>query len=189
MNILLLNGSPRTQGNTAALLDAVLQGINSSGRTGELLSLAHLKINPCIGCGNCEQTGECIFDDDMQSLYRTIAESQRIVIGSPIYFYSVTAQAKAFIDRCQVFWSRKYLLGRSINGPDARKGYFLSVAATGGSKIFDGAQLTVRYLFDAMDCSYAGEVFVKGVDAKGAVHQQQDKLDRAFELGQQLCLK
>ena len=189
MNILLLNGSPRKKGNTSILLDAVHQGISQSGHVAERISLPHLNIHPCTGCGNCETTGECIFNDDMQELYLKIAKAQRIVIGSPIYFYSITAQAKAFIDRCQVFYSRKYLLGQTSADRTNKKGYFVSVGATGGYKLFEGVQLTIRYAYDAMDFAYSGGVLVKGADKEGAVNEQQEKIVQAVELGRQLCEK
>lgn len=187
MNILLLNGSPREKGNTSILLDAIDQGIVQSGQVAERISLPHLNIHPCTGCGHCEQTGECIFDDDMQELYLKIANAQRIVIGSPIYFYSITAQAKAFIDRCQVFYSRKYLLGQTSDDRTNKKGYFVSVGATGGYKLFDGVQLTIRYAYDAMDFTYNGGILVKGADNEGAINEQKEKLAQAAELGRQLC--
>ena len=189
MNILLFNGSPRKKGNTNILLDAVHQGIIQSGHTAERVDLPQLNIHPCTGCGNCEKTGECIFNDDMQELYLKIENAQRIVIGSPIYFYSITAQAKAFIDRCQVFYSRKYLLGQTSADRGSKKGYFVSVGATGGYKLFEGVQLTIRYAYDAMDFTYSGGILVKGADQEGAVNEQKEKLMQAVELGRQLCEK
>ena len=137
MNVLIFNGSPRKGGNTEILLQHVAEGVKKGGRRPEIINLAHLNIHPCTGCGNCETTGECIWDDDMQPLYIKIPIATRVVIGSPIYFYGVTAQAKAFIDRCQVFWSRKYLLGETNPNRETRKGYLVCVAATSGGKVFE----------------------------------------------------
>nr|WP_320012671.1 flavodoxin family protein [uncultured Desulfobulbus sp.] len=189
MNILLLNGSPRQGGNTDLLLEHISGGIKQAGYRAEHIHLAQCIITPCIGCGHCEKQGTCIFDDDMVPLYQKIDQADRIVIGSPIYFYGVTAQTKIFIDRCQALWSRKYLLGEIKPNRGHRKGYFVSVAATDGGKIFEGAKLTVRYGFDAMEFNYNGELLVKGVDAKGDILKRAYYLKQAQQLGIEICQK
>jgi multimeric flavodoxin WrbA len=187
MNILIFNGSPRKSGNTELLLERVEEGIGRRGLASERFNLAELAIHPCTGCGYCETRGQCIIEDDMTPLYERLESAHRIVIGSPIYFYGVTAQTKAFIDRCQALWSKKYLLGEIKPERDLLHGYFVSVAATAGGKIFDGACLTVRYAFDALDFVYAGELLVQGVDGKGAVAGKNDQLQQAIRLGMELC--
>lgn len=189
MNILIFNGSPRKRGNTDLLLEKIEESIHRCGHKAEHINLAQLHIHPCTGCGHCENTGECVFKDDMTPLYAKIDTANRIVIGSPIYFYGVTAQAKAFIDRCQVLWSRKYLLGEIKPDREYRRGYMVSVAATAGGKIFDGARMTVRYTFDAMDFTYSGELLVPEVDTKGAVTEKTDKMEEAVQLGMEICRK
>ena len=183
MNVLIFSGSPRKKGNTETLIENIVNGIAGAGSTCEVVRLAEQKIHPCVGCGGCEKEGNCVIDDDMQNLYKKIAAADRIIIASPIYFYGVTAQTKAFIDRCQALWSRKYLLKMRLNGPVPKIGYFLSVAATKGERIFDGAILTAQYGLDAMDYSYGGEFVVKGVDKRGAIAGIQKELDRAIEFG------
>ncbi|WP_028582399.1 flavodoxin family protein [Desulfogranum japonicum] len=187
MNVLIFNGSPRKDGNTEVLLQHVAEGIKKGGRKPEIIHLARLHIHPCTGCGNCETTGECIWDDDMQPFYIKIPVATRIVIGSPIYFYGVTAQTKAFIDRCQVFWSRKYLLGETNPNREARKGFLVCVAATSGAKIFDSAALTARYVYDAMDVTYSGDLFAQGIDEKGSIFTNKEKLKQAVTFGRELC--
>ncbi len=187
MPILLFNGSPREGGNTDILLQHVAKGIKQEGREAERINLAQLDIHPCTACGSCEATGECIWDDDMQMLYRKIPLAPRIVIGSPIYFYGVTAQTKAFIDRCQVFWSRKYLLNTSSPKPSTRKGFLVCVGASKGNKMFDCASLTVQYTYDAMDVVYCGDLFIRSVDQKGAILDKKEQLKAAEVLGREIC--
>lgn len=187
MKILLVNGSPRQHGNTDILLDKVAEGVRLAGREAETIRLADLTIHPCIGCGHCEAEGVCVIDDDMTPLYDKLARVDRVVIGTPVYFYGVTAQTKAFIDRCQALWCRKYLLGQIRLDRDRLRGYLVSVAATDGGRIFDGTRLTVRYLFDALDVTYAGELLVRGVEGKGAVTRKPDRLAEAVALGEALC--
>jgi multimeric flavodoxin WrbA len=189
MNILIFNGSPRKRGNTDLLLERIEMGIHQAGHKAEMIHLTQLDIHPCTGCGHCETEGECIFQDDMTPLYGKIDKANRIVIGSPIYFYGVTAQAKAFIDRCQVLWSRKYLLGEIKPEREYRRGYMVSVAATDGGKIFDGARQTIRYVFDAMEVTFSGELLARGVDIKGAVAEKSDTMEDALQLGLAICHK
>ncbi len=189
MNILIFNGSPRRKGNTAILIDTVIQGICRSNNNDNVkyFNLPELKIHPCISCGICEKKGCCVFNDDMEEIYKKIDTADRIIIASPIYFYSVTAQTKVFIDRCQTLWSRKYLLGISKPNRQQRKGYLMSVAATRGERIFEGASLTCRYALDAMDFDYAGELLCPGVDKRGVIADHPDYLAKAGQLGQEIC--
>ena len=183
MNTLIFLGSPRKNGNSAHLLQQIIQGIEQTGGEWELIRLPELDIHACIACGSCEKTGECVFKDDMQPLYKKIGRADRIIIASPIYFYSVTAQTKVFIDRCQTLWSRKYILKQAISTHKDRRGYLVSVAASKGDRVFEGAQLTVRYAFDAMDCSYAGDLLVRGLDKRDAIADHAAELQRAVNFG------
>ncbi|WP_028584817.1 flavodoxin family protein [Desulfogranum mediterraneum] len=186
MKVLILNGSPRKGGNTELLLEELGRGLREAGCDFRLIDLPSLQIHPCINCGHCEQHGQCIFKDDMEELYHLIPQCRRIIIGSPVYFYGVTAQAKAFIDRCQVLWSRKYLLG-TPKGTEEHRGYLVSVAGTSGKKVFDGVRLTARYALDAMGCSYCDELLVRDVDQLGAILKHPEELERARELGRTIC--
>ncbi len=183
MKALLLLGSPRKSGNTELLLNALRQGIETAHCQCEFVRLSRLDIKPCIGCGTCEKKGTCVFKDDMQDLYTKIAEADRIVIGSPIYFYNVTAQTKIFIDRCQALWSKKYILKQHIGHNPDRRGYLVSVSATSGERIFEGARLTARYTLDAMDCSYTDDLLIRGMDHRGAVAANPAILQQAFDFG------
>ena len=187
MKVLVVLGSPRKNGNTETLVNSLIDGARAAGAAAELIRLADYRIQPCVACGGCEKTGRCVIEDDMQDLYDKIDRADRLVIASPIYFYSVTAQTKAFIDRCQAMWSRKYLLGTRRRGSVPRRGYFVSVCATKGERIFDGAILTVKYGLDAMDFDYDGALLVKGVDRKGAIDGRPEELERARDFGRRIA--
>jgi len=133
IEVLAFNGSPRKKGNTEVLLNAVTRGVEKAGGSIDIIRLCDLNISPCIGCGGCSKKGKCVIKDDMTILYDKISSAKRIVLASPIYFYGITSQAKAFVDRIQALWSRKYLLGAGVGRDQAdRKGYLVSVAATEG---------------------------------------------------------
>jgi len=188
MRTLVFLGSPRKKGNTDVLAAAVIRGIEAGGGEVEQVRLSQLNIGPCTGCGSCEKTGQCIIDDDMQDLYRRIDEADSVIIGSPIYFYGVTAQTKLFIDRTQAMWSRKYILKQQVKrkGSLKRFGIFLSVAATSGKRVFDGAAMTAKYCFDAMDINYGGKVVVPGIDRKGDMAEACEELARAEKFGRKV---
>jgi len=186
MQILILNGSPRKNGNTEHLTKMVTDGLTQKGAEVEQFRLADLDIHPCIGCGSCEAKGICIFKDDMVELYEHIADADIIILSSPIYFYGLTAQTKGCIDRCQALWSKKYILKEPISTKPNRKGYLISVAATSGERIFEGAILSARYGLDAMDAPYSGALLFPGVDTKGAITKHPDYPDKTTTFIQQL---
>lgn len=183
MKVLAINGSPRKGGNTEVLLNSVIKGVERAGGRVEVIRLCDLTIQPCTGCGGCDKTGKCVLEDDMIELCDKIIAYKRVIIASPIYFYGITAQAKAFVDRTQALWSWKRLMAEKGEWHDdpERKGFFVSVAATHGAKVFDGAILTVKYCFDAMGMAYGGEFLVRGVDRRGEMAQETQKLKEAEE--------
>lgn len=184
MFVLGIAGSPRKGGNTETLLDEALFAAYSHGAQTEKVILSTQKIAPCIGCGSCEKTGNCIQKDDMQSLYDKVIAADVIIFASPIYFYSVSAVAKCAIDRIQALWSRKYML-KDPRYYENKKGYFISVSATKGERVFEGAQLVMKYFFDAAGYELAGELLIKGIDSKGKIKDHPEYLQAARELGEE----
>lgn len=190
MDVLVFLGSPRKKGNSEVLTEALLEGVRDEGGMPEIIRLCDLKISPCISCGGCNKTGKCVVEDDMTPLYEKIISTDKIILASPIFFYGITAQAKAFIDRTQALWNRKRLLQRKgewVDNPE-RKGFFISVAATRGAKIFAGAILTMKYGYDAMGMQYAGEFLVSGPDKCGDMAKNEIKLAEAKEAGRNFIL-
>jgi multimeric flavodoxin WrbA len=95
INVLCVSGSPRSESNTDILLRRVL---DSTG--GRLLKLSKYDVKPCQSCWTCQETGECVIDDDMKNtLTAKLLESDAIVLGTPVYFNNVSSQLKAFMDR------------------------------------------------------------------------------------------
>ncbi|KPK28588.1 MAG: hypothetical protein AMJ61_01805 [Desulfobacterales bacterium SG8_35_2] len=190
MDVLAFLGSPRKKGNSEVLTLALLEGVRQAGGSPEIIRLCDLKISPCISCGGCDKTGKCIVEDDMIPLYKKIITTDKIIVSSPIFFYGITAQTKAFIDRTQALWNRKRLLqkkGEWIDNPE-RKGFFISVAATRGARIFEGAILTMKYGYDAMGMQYSGDFLVTGPDKRGDMVKYEQKLVAAKEAGKNFIL-
>jgi multimeric flavodoxin WrbA len=100
--ILVLLGSPRKKGNSAALADQIIAGAESAGATAERIFLHGLDIAPCQACYACQRPDSegCAIDDDMQPIYNKLIEADGWVIASPVYWFCMSAQTKLFLDRC-----------------------------------------------------------------------------------------
>ncbi len=187
MKVLGIAGSPRRGGNTDLLLAEVLRGAASKGAEVKTIVLNNLKITPCQHCDACLKTGRCRIEDDMQMVYQEMEDADRIVLASPIQFMTVSAQAKAMIDRCQCLWARKYVLKIPPLSPDReRKGLFISVGGRGVANLIEPALATVRALFNTLNITYAGDLLFPKVDEKGAITQHPDALQQAILAGQRL---
>ena len=187
--VLGISGSPRRNGNTELLIREFMRGAEAGGHKTELIILSELKISPCTSCGSCQKTGKCIMIDDMQPMHKKLLEADCIVFASPIYFGGVSAQLKAFIDRCQALWSRKYILKQALISPDREKrlGYFISTAGTKDyNKVFEGAIYTVKAIFSTLDIKYTGELLFKDMENKGDILNHPDAMQMVFEAGSTL---
>lgn len=186
MKVLGIMGSPRRQSNTDILLDRALEGAREAGAEAEKVLVSKLKISPCLEIYACRKDGNCAIKDDMQSLYKALLEADHVILASPMFFYGVTSQVKAIIDRCQALWVRKHVLGMGKEDKRERRGVFISVGATRGTKLFDGAVLTVKYFFDAIGVKYSGDLLVRGIDNRAQIKEHPTALEDAFRLGQEL---
>ena len=99
MNILAVSCSPRKKGATVEVLEEVLKGSKEEGSNVELYSVSGKTLNGCNSCYACSEKGMCVQQDDMNALYSRMIKADGIVFGTPIYYYGMTAQAKAVIDR------------------------------------------------------------------------------------------
>jgi multimeric flavodoxin WrbA len=123
MKILGLSGSPRKNGNTVNLLTLALNGAREEGAEVELYSVAGKDIKPCDACNACNKTGECIIKDDMQTVFDKLISADGIIFGTPVYFYGMTAQLKAIMDRTIALGGPGNSLANKVGG----------VIVTGGS--------------------------------------------------------
>lgn len=188
MRILGIMGSPRLGGNTDLLLDAALDGARHGGAEVEKVVVDKLNISPCREYYACLEDGNCAIRDDMDALYPKLLEADVVVVASPMFFYGITAQLKAIIDRSQALWARKHVLKRSWPG-EGRKGAFIAVGATKGETLFAGSKATVKYFFKTIGVEYAEELLIRGVDQKGDIQRHPSALKDAFELGRRLARK
>jgi multimeric flavodoxin WrbA len=184
LKVLGIMGSPRIKGNTELLLDEALKGARSQQAEVEKIVVDKLKITPCREYYGCLQDGNCVIRDDMDDIYPKLLGADAIIVASPIFFYSVSAQMLAFISRCQALWARKYVL-KNLDVP-LRKGAFIAVGATRGENLFEGPILTVKYFFKAINVEYTDELLIRGVDKRGEIKEHPTALADAFEVGKRL---
>lgn len=185
MKVLGIMGSPRMKGNTDLLLDEALKGAESQGAEVEKILVDKLQIAPCKEYYACLKDGKCVIKDDMDEIYAKLLAADAVIIASPMFFYTVSAQLMLLISRCQALWARKYVL-KNMDIPEKR-GAFIAVGATRGEKLFDGPRLTVRYFFQAINAKYTDELLIRGVDKKGEIKEHPTALTDAYELGRRLA--
>lgn len=106
MKTIGINSSPRKNGNTQTLVEAALAGAAEKGSETSIVHLRDLEINGCLGCEGCKRRpGKCVQEDDLTPLMQQMAASDAIVLGTPVYWFHVSAQCKALIDRFYSFIS------------------------------------------------------------------------------------
>ena len=185
MLILGLNGSPRKKGNTHFLLTTFLEAAATYGAETRMVNVAEKNILPCKELIVCEKKGWCPIDDDMKSeIYPLLRQADVIAAASPVFFYNVTAQLKALIDRSQTLWARKYRLKLTDPARKYRQGILLAVGATQGKHLFDGLKLTAQYFFDAVGAKYVESITYRQIEGPKDMRQHptvQDDVDAAIQ--------
>jgi multimeric flavodoxin WrbA len=136
VKIIGIVGSPRTGGNTSYLVEIALKSAEIAGADTEIINLGSSEIEPCVACDICKATGECAIYDDMREITEKLMESDGMIIGSPVYFGSVTSQLKMLIDRT-----------RPLRGPFKLKDKVGGAIAVGGSRN-GGQESTISVIHD-----------------------------------------
>ena len=191
MKILALSGSPRgPQSRTLQLVQAVAKGAHDAGAEVELVDVCRLRIGYCIGCGVCYASGRCIHRDDFDGLYARMFAADGLVLGSPNYFHTVSAQLKALLDRmadtvhCQLFTGKYACAVATAGGAAAHEvTEYLSrvlvglgantVGAVGTSPSLPGAMETATREADALGRTLVEAIRTKRVyPEQEAVHQE-----------------
>lgn len=104
--ILIIEASPRKRGNSDLLTDELIRGASENGCLTEKVYLRDLKIRPCMACYACRANGKCVIKNDAESVLEKMMDSDVIVLASPVYFYSMSAQLKTLIDRTLPVYTR-----------------------------------------------------------------------------------
>lgn len=186
--LLAFYGSPRRTGNTATLLKRAVAGARAAGAEVEEIVLRDLKISPCLEIYGCAKTGRCVIQDDFQDVYDRIVACDGLMLASPMMFYTVSGITKAMMDRCQSLWVKKFWIEKTPFGPrkKPKKGLFISVGATVGKRLFDGALLTVQYWMDPLDMDLWRSLTYRGIDFEGDIDKHPQHLVEAEAAGREL---
>jgi len=184
--VIIVLGSPRKNGNSTLLAKQSAEGIISRGGEYEIFHLHGMNIKPCTACDLCLKSHDthCIIDDDMKPLYRKIEAADSLLIASPIYWFTVSAQTKIFMDRCYAFL---YPEGSTLQGK--RIGIILTYADT--DPFTSGAVNALRTLqdgFNYVKAPIVGMVY-GSANVAGEVKVNRELMQKAFELGKRLISK
>ena len=171
--------------NTDRLMEAFLEGASGAGADCQRLVVTDHDIGACTGCQACDADGACVLDDGMKPVYEWIDRAELVVLASPIYFYGITAQAKALVDRSQALWARKHRLG--IRSSVRKSGFLIAVGGSKGKNLFECAELTMRYFSDAIDAQYLGSLTFRSIDRLGDIEGHPEYIDQARESGRRLA--
>lgn len=178
MDILVLNGSPRKQGNTARLINAFAKGAKEAGHTVQIEDVANKNIHGCIACEYCHEKGNgaCIQQDDMQALYPAIREADMLVLASPIYYYTMTGQLISALDRTYALGRlthiKKTALILSSGGPDM---YTAPIAQDRGVIAWWGAEDTGIFPVQGLIRNHSLE------------NTPLESLEQLYQFGKSLC--
>ncbi len=185
LKIAAVYASPRRSGNTAALLSAAMLGAEESGATVESIVLRDYRMSPCLEIYGCKENGECAIRDDFQAVRDRILAADAIAVASPVFFYTVSAHLKIFMDRCQSLWVKKYWIDPqpAEKSRPTRKGLVIAAGATKGKKLFDGMLLSMRYFFDVLDAGVDETLLCRGLDFEGDIHGFPEYIEEARRLG------
>ena len=181
--ILVLLGSPRKKGNSTTLANQIVAGVESAGATAEKIFLHGKAISPCQACYACQRPDSkgCAIDDEMQPIYAKLIEADGWVIASPVYWFSMSAQTKLFLDRCFALTAYKQ---------DAFAGKRIAVAMSFGDEdaFNSGCVNALRTFQDA--ARYVGANLVGMVygsaDKPGEIKSNTALMQQAETLGKKL---
>lgn len=172
--ILILSGSPRVRGNSSLLADSFAEGARAAGHAVEKLLVPRLRVQGCKGCNACMRNGgACALRDDMAKVRKKMIAADAIVLATPIYYYSISSQLKAVIDRCYAF-GHDQLREKTF--------YYLLTCAAPTEDYASTALATLDgFVSCCPECTCAG--YVVGCDTHDAGDVSDAAKQQAYELG------
>jgi multimeric flavodoxin WrbA len=182
-NVLVFKGSPREKGNSSLLADRAVDGMRDTGAVAEIFALHRLDIRPCDACDICQETGVCVLKDDMQPLYAKLRDARAVLIASPIYWFTMSAQTKLFIDRWYAFQGSQdnMLMGKKF-------GVILTYGDT--DPYTSGAINAIRTFQDTfhyLKAEMVGMVYGTA-NNEGDVLDHPELMEQAYKLGYKLAM-
>ena len=176
MKILIISSSPRKAGNSEVLCERFAKDAAEAGHEAETLLLRNMSVAPCRACYACMETHTCAIQDDMKEIFQKLKAADVIVLASPVYFYSITAQMKAVIDRCLV--DHKCLRNKKF--------YFIITAADQQHDAADGTLEALRgFLRCLPEAQEEGIIYGMGAWDKGDVYRHP-AYEQAYQAGKEI---
>jgi multimeric flavodoxin WrbA len=160
-DLVIIQGSPRPDGNCGILAGWAADAAQEAGHTSRVIYPHDLDIHCCIGCYQCYNTGTCVFDDDMGGIIDAVRGARLLIICSPVYTSTVTAGLKLVIDRMQTYHAERTLTGSK----EKKKGILFSVAGRKGGDNFTCITKVITPFFKNLGIEPAGQVLIDSVDA------------------------
>ncbi len=173
MKILVLTGSPRKNGNSNTLADYFVKGATEAGHQVVRFDAAFKDVHPCIGCNSCGMDGPCVFKDDFEFVRQNIVDADMVVFASPMYYFGLSAQLKAVIDRF-------YAINGKIH--TSKKAALLMTYANTAASQAEPIKSHYQTLIDYLGWTDVGQVIASGVWPVGAVNGTK-YVQQAYELG------
>jgi len=184
MKVLGIIGSPRKNGNTAAMVNAVCKGAALSGHESEVVNLTCMNIQGCIACDACKagKVDYCAVNDDMQQLYKAIIEADCLVIGSPVYMGQISGQMKNFFDRWNAFVDANY----QIHHVPGKK--YITVTASGApAEVFSSvSDYLNHWLGNFFKMQLVKNIVGGELGPADAINSQSELLSTAESIGRAL---
>lgn len=163
-NVVVLTGSPRKEGNSFAMTDAFVRAAMAQGHVVTRFDTAFMQVGGCHACGKCFTTERaCAYHDDFNEIAPAILKADVVVLTTPVYWYTVSAQLKAVMDK---FYS--LLKGADVSG---KRCMLIACAQEDDKRIFDGTVFAVERSAEHLGWKMAGSVLVGGVDEVGDIHR------------------
>lgn len=176
--IIVITGSPRKNGNSAALTAAFIDTVTANGHTVTRFDAANMNVGGCRACDTCYKTGKaCTFDDDFNTVAPAIEAAGVIIFTAPVYWYTFPASIKAIIDKMYSIEAKKDTSGKSCG--------LISCCADQPMNTFDGIRFAYQKTIELMKWQPIGEVLVSGVSKPGDI-KLTDGIEQAKALANKI---
>lgn len=175
--VLILSGSPRKGGNSDTLCEQFMKGAEDAGHIVEKIFVTSKNVAPCMACYYCtKHNGECAIKDDMNDILEKMLNADVLVLSSPVYFYSISAQLKAVIDRTVARWLEF----------KNKEFYYIMTAAEDTDTVMNCTLECMRGFAECLEGSVEkGVIYGKGVYEKGEI-QNHSSMQQAYDMGKNI---
>ena len=182
--LLAISSSPRRNGNSELALRSFCRAAEDNNISVEMARIQELNLEPCRGCERCAADGICVVKDKMEPFYDQVATVKGLVLATPVYFGSLSAQLKIFMDRFQCWWQAKYRLKKPFVDLSQNKvGFIICTGALHREDFGDNVEAVGKVFFHSINYHFGGFLFLPGLDRKGQIKDDPAALKAAYDAG------